>query len=347
MKRWGTIIYSLIIVVGIQLLGSSTGMALMAKVERYKKWFIPIIIGVSLLFIGLGIYVAPRPFSEEIIGLQILGVTAVCSMIVVGFQPSPTLNTLSRAKLLLLLAVLKICQGGIIVIRFLTDAANKKVVLKGLMLITILCAAIWFRQPVLKAATTIQNQDSVVAYLNQFGPLAPVLLSIALVSQVFVAAIPGHFLILGGGYVYGFWAILTMSMIATVGASQLAFLLAKWAGRPVVERLAPAPVIDKWNAAAAENGMVFFMFAFMLPVFPADVMNYVAGLSAITGRRFFIANFFGRLPGLILLSLVGAYGLTLTPLLLLTLTAVGLLMFVGWYYLFIYNKRSRVPTSGI
>lgn len=336
LKRWTNIITSLMLFAIVQFLGSRAGIAFFTQIEQKKKWIKPSLAVVTAVLIGLWFSILKRPFSPEFLGVQILGITAVSSVIVVGYRSVPTNTfpeTWRRAKWMVALVML---QGARAVHRL---ANNRNLMLKILAATTLLCIVVYYRQPVFQAVALIQDQDAVVGYLNQFGLMAPVLLSVALVAQVFVAAIPGHVLILGGGYVYGFWAILAMSVVMTVGASQIAFLLAKWAGHPVVERLAPRQVLDKWNGAAETHGMVFFMFAFMLPIFPADVMNYVAGLSPITGRRFFVANLFGRLPGLVLLCVLGANGLTLTPQLLTAVTAVGLLMFVGWYYLFVYSKQ--------
>lgn len=339
-KRIANMIASLIIFAIVQFVGSQSGIALFTKIEQKKKWIKPLLAAGTAVLIGLWFYMLKRPFSPELFSVQILGITAVSSVVVVGYRAMPTNTfpeTWRRAKWLVVLVALQ----GLRAITSLTHKTNRPLVLKGLAATVMLSLAIWYRQPLLNIAALIQDQDAIVAYLNEFGPLAPLLLSIALVLQVFVAAIPGHVLILGGGYVYGFWAILAICLLATVGASQLAFLLAKWAGRPLVERMAPRQVLDKWNGAAEENGMVFFMFAFMLPVFPADVLNYVAGLSSLSGKRFFVANFFGRLPGLVLLCVLGANGLAMTPQLFMVITAVGLLMFVGWYYLFVYKKSAH------
>ena len=335
-KRWANVITSLIIFAILQFIGSQAGIALFTKIEQKKKWIKPLLAVGTAVLIGLWFSILKRPFSPEFLGVQILGITAVSSVIVIGYRSMPAdtfPDTWRRTKWVLALVTLQSARA----IHRLVN--NRILVLKILAAVTLLSLALWYRQPLYHAASLIQDQDAVVGYLNQFGPLAPLLLSVALVLQVFVAAIPGHVLMLGGGYVYGFWAIFGISVLTTVGASQIAFLLAKWAGQPVVERLAPRQVLDKWNGAATTNSMVFFMFAFMLPIFPADVMNYVAGLSPISGRRFFVANLFGRLPGLVLLSVLGANGLALTPQLIMVVTAVGLLMFVGWYYLFVYSKR--------
>jgi hypothetical protein len=44
-----------------------------------------------------------------------------------------------------------------------------------------------------------------------------------------------------------------------------------------------------------------------LPV-PSGILIYVVEMSAIAGRRFFVANFFGRLPMIVLLTVVDANG---------------------------------------
>jgi uncharacterized membrane protein YdjX (TVP38/TMEM64 family) len=199
-----------------------------------------------------------------------------------------------------------------------------------------------FREPVNEILAVIKDRDAVVDYLEQFGLLAPVLLAFILALQVLVAAIPGHILMLSGGYLFGFVQAFLLSIAVTVSASQLAFWLARTAGRPVIERLAPVSVLNKWNKAAEDKGLVFFTFSFMLPIFPADVMNFVAGMSSISGRRFLVANFVGRLPGVILLTALGANGLVLTVPVVVLFTIAGLVMFGGWWFFIARDREKEV-----
>ncbi len=192
----------------------------------------------------------------------------------------------------------------------------------------------WFRQPVSDVLTIISDRQAVAAYLDQFGILAPLLLSIILVLQVIVAAIPGHALMVGSGYVFGFVPAFCLCLAMTVLGSQIAFLLARWAGRPLVEKLAPVELLDKWYSVSAKKGLLFFMVAFMLPIFPADVMNYIAGLSSLSARRFFVANLIGRFPGVVLMTAIGAYGFKLSPSVWVGIVVAGVLMFAGWRVLF-------------
>ena len=183
---------------------------------------------------------------------------------------------------------------------------------KAILVLMGLAAIWWFRAPLGDLLAVVGDRAAVVAYLERFGVVGPIFLVIILVVQVIVALIPGHILMISGGYVYGFGMAFALNLAATVGGSQIAFFIAKWAGRPVVERLAPADLLAKWNRLSAEKGLIFFMLSFMLPIFPADVMNFVAGLSPLSGRHFFVANLLGRIPGVILFSAIGAYGFQLS-----------------------------------
>jgi uncharacterized membrane protein YdjX (TVP38/TMEM64 family) len=190
----------------------------------------------------------------------------------------------------------------------------------------------WFRQPVMDLLGVVGDREAVSEYLAQFGLAGPLLLGLILVLQVIVAAIPGHILMISGGYVYGFGTAFCLNWAATVGGSQVAFLLARRAGRPVVERLAPADLLEKWKKVSAEKGLIFFLFGFMLPVFPADILNYVAGLSSLSSGRFFIANLLGRLPGVVVLTAIGAYGFELSGWVWLIVLGAAVVTFVVWRY---------------
>ena len=149
---------------------------------------------------------------------------------------------------------------------------------------------------------------------------------------------------IAGAYVYGFTAGFLMSWLVSVAASQAIFYLARYAGSPVVERFVPAGLLDKWTRRATEKGTLFFLLAFVIPPVPSDILIYVAGLSGIEGQRFFVANFFGRLPMIFLLSLVGANGFRITPAMIVGLTVIGVLMLVAWWH-FILRSPTDDPAN--
>lgn len=198
-----------------------------------------------------------------------------------------------------------------------------------------------FQKQTLAAFAILQDQEAVSAYIQSFGMLGPLVLGLSHYLQVIIAFIPGHVFVLAGGYVYGFLPGLVLNMIFVVTASQIGFFLAKKAGRPLVGKLVDAPTLDKWQAIADKRGITFFTIAFILPVFPSDAMNFVAGLAGMDGRKFLIANFFGRLPSVTLLSFIGAYGLEFSNTMRSLLVVVVVLVYVIGRYVILQIERQH------
>jgi len=169
--------------------------------------------------------------------------------------------------------------------------------------------AIWYwRTPLGDLLSMISDRERIATAIHQYGSWGPIILTLILGLQVFLAVIPGHAFIIAGGYVYGLFFGALITQISTVAASQIAFLLTRKHGRPFVNRMAPAHVIDHWNKLAEKQGCIFFFFSFILPIFPNDLMSFIAGLTSISPKKFFAANFFGRLPCAIFITLIGSHG---------------------------------------
>jgi uncharacterized membrane protein YdjX (TVP38/TMEM64 family) len=201
------------------------------------------------------------------------------------------------------------------------------------LIICMLAILVWHNQESFWAFINfIGDREAVVAFLDQLGFVGPLALSALLALQVLIPTLPSEPLMIAGAYAYGFLGGFLISWLVAVAASQAVFYLARYAGRPLVERLVPARVLDKWLRTAGEKGTIFFLLAFVIPPIPSDIMTYVAGLSAISGRRFLVANLVGRMPMVFLFTLVGANGFAITPALLIGLTIFGALMLLAWYY---------------
>lgn len=204
---------------------------------------------------------------------------------------------------------------------------------------------IWYwRAPLLEVLALIGDREVIVVYVQQYGAWGPILLSVMLMAQVFLAVIPGHAIIVAGGYIYGLIIGSIITQISTVFASQLAFLLARRIGYPLVNRFAPAQVIDRWNELAEKQGGVFFFFAFILPIFPNDLMSFIAGLSSISPKRFFIANFFGRLPCAIFITLIGSHGIEMPLQYWAVIVIIVLGLCISWKQISSYLEQ-RFPNN--
>jgi uncharacterized membrane protein YdjX (TVP38/TMEM64 family) len=147
----------------------------------------------------------------------------------------------------------------------------------------------------------LRDREAMIALLDQIGFIGPLVLVGLVGLQILIPSLPAEPPIIASAYVYGFVSGFLMSWLGIVVFTQAVFFFARHACRPVVAWFVPEKLLQKWTRVASEKGAMFFFLAFVLPPIPSDLMVYVAGLSAIDQRRFFVANFFGRLPMVVLL----------------------------------------------
>jgi uncharacterized membrane protein YdjX (TVP38/TMEM64 family) len=191
-------------------------------------------------------------------------------------------------------------------------------------------------QPLMDLLALLRDRETVIATVQRAGVWGPVLLFLIQFLQVIVAFIPGQPFLVAAGWSYGFLGGLLINVFSTMVASQLAFALARRAGRPVVTRLVPESTLDRWVKVAEQRGSTFFLLVYLVPILPVDTMNFVAGLCSISPRRFLLVNTAGRLPCVILMTLAGSHGLALTPRVWAVIGGIAVCaagLFVAWRHL--------------
>ena len=122
----------------------------------------------------------------------------------------------------------------------------------------------------------------------------------AQILQVVIAIIPGEVVQIAGGYVYGVGGGLLLSVIGMTIGSIIAFKLARFLGRDAVTLFFKEENVAKIERyfQGTRGGVVVFSL-FLIPAMPKDALVYVAGLSGIAEKRFYILSMLGRLPALI------------------------------------------------
>lgn len=147
-------------------------------------------------------------------------------------------------------------------------------------------------------------------------------------------------LMIAAGYVYGIPGLLLV-IASTVVGSQIAFTIARRHGRTLIDRIAPPQVVARWDQAARYQGVLFYYLAFVLPIFPSDLMCYVAGLATISPRRFLVANLLGRTTCAVFLTAIGIYGMA--PPLWFWGSAVACIvaLYAGWRT--VSGRTARLP----
>lgn len=165
-------------------------------------------------------------------------------------------------------------------------------------------AALWIWREPLGAFFGQARLREWVAGFGSWG----VLVSIALnVAQVLLAPLPGQFVGLLNGYLYGLWLGALYGMAGLLLGSALAMGLARRFGRPLVERLVNPDQLARWDRLAGRQGPLFFFLVFLFPLLPDDLICFLIGLSPLSIPSMLVLAALGRLPGLFVSCWVGAY----------------------------------------
>ena len=182
----------------------------------------------------------------------------------------------------------------------------------------------------------LSNPEKTRIVIESYGSLAPLAFIIISFLQVLFAPIPGQLTGVIGGYVFGVVKGTIYSMIGVVIGSVFAFYLGRKLGRPFVEKKINEKTLNKFDKIIKEKGTLALFLIFVLPIFPDDILCYVAGLTRMKTRNFIIVTLLGRLPGMFTWNLIGA-GIYYNDIRIYILVALGSMLI-----LFLYIKRKKV-----
>ena len=213
----------------------------------------------------------------------------------------------------------------------------------NLLLIGSLLFGLWhFRVAIWNGLLMSGNPQAIVALLRSFDGYGLAMLAILMIAQIFLALIPGQALVVAAGYLYGAPTTIIVVAFSAVVGSQLAFWLTRRYGRPLANHLVSPKSLDYWDRTAGHLGPIFYFLTFLPPVFPSDLMCYVAGLGKVSARGFLAANVAGRLISTITYTLLGAFHFR-PPLWFWISVGTGLVIILtSWR---IYRKKNLRPPA--
>ncbi|MCK5383453.1 MAG: VTT domain-containing protein [Gammaproteobacteria bacterium] len=144
------------------------------------------------------------------------------------------------------------------------------------------------------------------AWVRDAGPVAP-LLFMLIYALAAVLFLPGSFLTLAGGALFGpvlgtFYNLTG----ATLGAT-LAFLIARYLASDWVAKKTGGRVKQLINGVEGE-GWRFVAFVRLVPLFPFNLLNYALGLTRLRLLHYIIATYLFMLPGAVAYTYLGYAG---------------------------------------
>ncbi len=177
------------------------------------------------------------------------------------------------------------------------------------------------------------ERDQIIAEIRAAGAWGPVVLIALAIAQTVVAPIPGQMVNFVAGYIYGLGAGFVYSWLGLILGTSIAMGLARWAGRPVVERLVSRGLLDRLDRLARERSLGFFLLFFLIPGLPDDLLCFAAGLTRLPLRILLPMAGLARIPGLLGAVWLGAEAESLPWQVWVAFTALGLVAaLLVWRY---------------
>jgi len=146
-------------------------------------------------------------------------------------------------------------------------------------------------------------------WILSFEAFSAVVYFLVVVAQVIVSPIPAGPVTFAGAMIFGVPRGLALSMAGSVVGSALVFAAARRWGQPLVIRLVGERTYYKYSGRLDTGGW-WLLAILLVPFMPDDAACALAGLSAISFRRFLLFVVVGRLPGATLTALLASDLLT-------------------------------------
>ena len=147
-----------------------------------------------------------------------------------------------------------------------------------------------------------RNFDGLRAFILSYGVWAP-LTSIALMTmQSVLPLVPGIVITIANAWIFGWQYGALYSWLGALAGAVLDFGIARWFGRPVIERLVPKTLLDTADRFCRRNAVFAVLFTRLTPFIPFKVISYGAGLTSMSLPQFVLATGIGQTLPIILYS---------------------------------------------
>ncbi|MBM4762971.1 TVP38/TMEM64 family protein [Bacillus sp. B15-48] len=166
-------------------------------------------------------------------------------------------------------------------------------------------------------------------YLLSFGPLAAIVSALLMVFQSVIAPLPAFVITFANGLLFGWFYGAILSWSSAMLGAVICFYIAKFLGRPVVEKIVTKKALDWWDQFFGKYGKHSVFLARILPIVSFDLVSYAAGVTSIRFWQFFWATGLGQLPATILYSYLGQNATGTVQILFILFTVVTALAVLG------------------
>jgi len=140
--------------------------------------------------------------------------------------------------------------------------------------------------------------------VTKLGIFAPIIY-IFLYGIGTILLLPSTPLNVSGGLIFGFQWGLFWTAIAAIFAAIISFIYARFLGQNWVKQRF-GNYLQTLDGEIEKGGMWYIFAIRLLPLIPYGIVNYGAGLTAVTGRDYFFGTVLGTIPGILPFVMMGS-----------------------------------------
>ncbi len=144
------------------------------------------------------------------------------------------------------------------------------------------------------------------AWISEYNSIGLIIYIICQVTQIILCFFPGQIIQIAGGYMFGFFKTLLVSVIGALIGTLITFYLAKVLGKNAIRLFCGEEKFEKYvRMMHTKRARVIIFLVYLIPGLPKDMMAYAAGVSDINVTEFTILSLIGRIPAMTVSILFG------------------------------------------
>jgi uncharacterized membrane protein YdjX (TVP38/TMEM64 family) len=185
--------------------------------------------------------------------------------------------------------------GGIFIVAFLffvwASIRDKEKIVKvglGIYILLATCFVLVYLLQITGFFAVFNDAERLQAYLESAGAWMPIAYIALQFLQVIILPIPGIVSTAVGVAIFGAFWTAAYSVLGIVLGSFAAFYIGRKWGNKAVAWLVGEETLVKWRKKLKGKDNLLLSLMFILPLFPDDILCFIAGLSTMSNRYFAI-----------------------------------------------------------
>jgi len=152
----------------------------------------------------------------------------------------------------------------------------------------------------------VKNPNILKGVILSYGNFSILVFILMQIFQVVIFFIPGEFIQIAGGYIFGAFPGAIISLVGITLGSVIVYLISNSYGKPYVEKVIMKKKVKffrKILTVGSKKNVVFVFY--LIPGIPKDALSYICGISNISFKDFIIYSTLGRIPAIVISSYFG------------------------------------------